>query len=53
MNALANFTLEAVLLPIEGVACASCVGRVERALKPVPGVLDASVDLATERAGTR
>lgn len=37
-------------LSIAGMTCASCVGRVERALKNVPGVLDASVNLATERA---
>ena len=37
-------------LPIEGMTCASCVGRVERALKAVPGVQSASVNLATERA---
>ena len=37
-------------LPIEGMTCASCVGRVERALKAVPGVTEASVNLATERA---
>ena len=37
-------------LEIEGMTCASCVARVERALKVVPGVSDASVNLATERA---
>ena len=37
-------------LPIEGMTCASCVGRVEKALKQVPGVSDAVVNLATERA---
>lgn len=37
-------------LVIEGMTCASCVGRVERALASVPGVLDATVNLATERA---
>lgn len=37
-------------LPIEGMTCASCVGRVERALTAVPGVQSASVNLATERA---
>lgn len=37
-------------LAIEGMHCASCVGRVERALKAVPGVTDATVNLATERA---
>ena len=39
-----------ISLPIEGMTCASCVGRVERALKDVPGVTAASVNLATERA---
>jgi P-type Cu+ transporter len=39
-----------VELTIRGMTCASCVGRVERALKAAPGVLDASVNLATERA---
>jgi Cu+-exporting ATPase len=37
-------------LKIGGMTCASCVGRVERALKAVPGVLAADVNLATERA---
>lgn len=32
------------------MSCASCVGRVERVLKKLPGVQDASVNLATERA---
>ncbi|MEY4529428.1 MAG: hypothetical protein RLZZ156_149 [Deinococcota bacterium] len=35
---------------VTGMTCAACVGRVERALKKVDGVLDASVNLATERA---
>ncbi|WP_154589670.1 heavy-metal-associated domain-containing protein, partial [Bordetella pertussis] len=35
------------------MTCASCVGRVERALKAVPGVSDAVVNLATERADVR
>lgn len=39
-----------ITLSIEGMSCASCVGRVERALKEVPGVKDAAVNLATERA---
>ena len=39
-----------VVLDVEGMTCASCVGRVERALKAVPGVTTASVNLATERA---
>ncbi len=37
-------------LPIEGMTCASCVGRVEKALKKVPGVVSADVNLATEKA---
>ncbi|MCR8723438.1 heavy metal translocating P-type ATPase [Frigidibacter sp. ROC022] len=37
-------------LPIEGMTCASCVRRVERAIAKVPGVLDASVNLATQSA---
>ncbi len=37
-------------LQIEGMSCASCVARVEKALLKVPGVLSASVNLATERA---
>jgi Cu+-exporting ATPase len=41
---------EALDLAIEGMHCASCVGRVEQALLAQPGVTDASVNLATERA---
>jgi Cu+-exporting ATPase len=37
-------------LPISVMSCASCVARVEKALRQVPGVLDASVNLATEKA---
>jgi len=37
-------------LAIEGMTCASCVARVEKALSKVPGVSRASVNLATERA---
>lgn len=37
-------------LGIEGMTCASCVARVEKALKSVPGVEAAAVNLATERA---
>jgi len=41
---------EEVTLEIEGMTCASCVGRVEKALVASPGVLQASVNLATETA---
>ncbi len=37
-------------LRIEGMTCASCVGRVEKALRKRPGVLSATVNLATETA---
>ncbi|MFL1528612.1 heavy metal translocating P-type ATPase [Pseudomonas sp. O230] len=37
-------------LSIDGMTCASCVGRVERALAKVPGVNSVSVNLANERA---
>ncbi len=40
-------------LGIEGMSCASCVGRVEKALKGVPGVVEANVNLASERASIR
>ena len=42
-----------ISLPIEGMTCASCVGRVDRALRQVPGVVDVSVNLASERAQVR
>ena len=41
---------DALQLAIEGMTCASCVARVERALGAVPGVLRASVNLASESA---
>jgi Cu+-exporting ATPase len=37
-------------LDVEGMTCASCVGRVEKALRKVDGVVDATVNLATESA---
>ncbi len=40
-------------LAIEGMTCASCVSRVERKLKKVPGVESAAVNLATEQASVR
>ncbi len=38
---------------VGGMTCASCVAHVEKALKSVPGVIEASVNLATERASVR
>ena len=40
-------------LEVDGLSCASCVGRVERALAAEPGVLEARVNLATGRADIR
>jgi heavy metal translocating P-type ATPase len=40
----------ALSLPVAGMSCAACAGRVERALRGVPGVTSASVNLVTERA---
>src|SRR6266571_481901 len=38
------------ILALEGMTCASCAIRIEKGLKKVPGVKDASVNLATEQA---
>src|SRR5574337_1381293 len=42
-----------IVLPIEGMTCASCVNRIERFLGRTDGVVAASVNLATERATVR
>ncbi len=42
--------LATVTLPVEGMTCASCVGRVEKALGRAEGVVGASVNLAIEQA---
>jgi Cu+-exporting ATPase len=39
-----------VQLPVLGMTCAACVGRVERVLQKTPGVLDARVNLVTQHA---
>ncbi len=51
-NQTSSFDDELVL-PIEGMTCASCVRRVEKALGRVPGVQEATVNLATEQAHVR
>ena len=45
-----NKNPDALDISIQGMTCASCVLRVEKALKAVPGVSAATVNLATERA---
>ncbi|WP_349998446.1 heavy metal translocating P-type ATPase [Stenotrophomonas lacuserhaii] len=44
---------ESSALTIHGMTCASCVGRVEKALRQLPGVVQADVNLATERVQVR
>ncbi len=41
---------QTVTLNVQSMSCASCVGRVDKALEAVPGVLDVSVNLAAETA---
>lgn len=57
VDAIASAGYEApaaeVTLRVQGMSCASCVGRVEDALRHVPGVLAASVNLAVETAWVR
>ncbi|RJX31043.1 MAG: copper-translocating P-type ATPase [Oxalobacter sp.] len=45
-----NLSPSAQTLDVEGMTCASCVTRVEKALMKVPGVTDVSVNLATNKA---
>ncbi|WP_323011244.1 heavy metal translocating P-type ATPase [Castellaniella sp.] len=47
---MTDTSLPGIDLDIDGMTCASCVRRVEIALKSVPGVAQASVNLATHRA---
>ncbi|MCL4509434.1 MAG: cadmium-translocating P-type ATPase [Chloroflexi bacterium] len=53
LSASASVAAGELTLPIEGMTCASCVRRVERALTHVEGVSEASVNLATEQAHVR
>ena len=47
---LINTETRTIDISVGGMTCASCVGRVEKALNKVPGVVNASVNLATESA---
>src|SRR3954470_13893654 len=42
-----------IVLPIDGMTCASCVNRIERFLRKADGVIEADVNLATEQATVR
>ncbi len=50
MNTATTEALHEQAFAVDGMSCAACVGRVEKVLRRVPGVLDASVNLATETA---
>jgi P-type Cu+ transporter len=45
--------MEEAEFPVRGMTCANCVGRVERALAKLPGVVEARVNLAAESARVR
>ena len=48
-----DLPLTQVQIPVEGMTCAACQARVQRALARVPGVDDASVNLLAHRASVR
>jgi Cu+-exporting ATPase len=53
MNLSSKDTARFVSIDIEGMTCASCVSRVEKALTNLPGIEAATVNLATEQARIR
>ena len=53
MNLSLKDTTRFVSIDIEGMACASCVSRVEKSLANIPGIEAATVNLATEQARIR
>ncbi len=53
MTSAAAIERRVITVPIAGMTCASCVLRVEKSLTAVPGVHEASVNLATEQASVR
>ncbi len=53
MDAATNERERRLDFPVKGMHCAACVNKVEQALRGVPGVKAAAVNLATERATVR
>jgi len=53
MNLSSKDSARFVSIDIEGMTCASCVSRVEKALANIPGIEAATVNLATEQARIR
>lgn len=43
-------TLKTIILPIEGMSCASCVAKIEKSLSKLEGVFSANVNFGTEKA---
>jgi len=52
-STVVNPESERIDLPVTGMTCAACAARIERSLNKAPGVAEASVNLATERAMIR
>ncbi len=50
MSATSDLDLQRVEMPLLGMHCAGCAGRIERALAAIPGVAKVSVNFATARA---
>ncbi len=49
-NAGFDVARETFSFPVEGMTCSACAGRIEKALMAVPGVSEANINLALERA---
>ncbi len=49
-NAGFDVAHEKFSFPVEGMTCSACAGRIEKALRAVPGVIEANINLALERA---
>lgn len=52
-DTVSDIAVHNLKLSVGGMSCASCVSRVEKAINQLPGVLDVSVNLATEEAAIR